>query len=214
MPARLVGPLDALIDPGLDDGDFGGGQRTGRGHAGAGSRLDEPPIQQRPLRVARADHRLAAASQRIRAPIQPEPVHLLLGTVARVAPVAEDGLHIPAEVHRGAGCWAWAANGNDRRPNAVTAATRYQGIAGISTDLDRYGSTGASTEPLVGDNVEYTAKLDHCPSTARLHIGGSDGSMPLALITSAAAGVLSDAMKLRAASGREALADTAAPKVV
>ena len=99
LACQRVGPVGALIDPGLDCCDLGGRERTCRRHLRTEPRADQAVIQTAAIRVAGADIRLSATAQRIAAPVEPEPIHLLIGTVAAVTVLPKDGLYITAELH-------------------------------------------------------------------------------------------------------------------
>ncbi len=94
-----VWPFGALVDPGFHDRDLIGGEWTRRRHLRTERRANQSVVQPAAIRVAGPDVRLPAASHRIGAPIEPEPVHLLIGTVTAVAVVAKDRLNVATEVH-------------------------------------------------------------------------------------------------------------------
>ena len=98
VAGRFIGPLRALIDPRLDDGDLFFRQRPGRRHLDAKCIADQPLIHAAAFAIAWPDHRKCAAAHRIAPPIEAEAVHLLRGTVAADAALPEDWLHIAHEL--------------------------------------------------------------------------------------------------------------------
>src|SRR5262249_13168590 len=108
---RLVGPFGAFVDPLLERRDVLRRQRTGRRHLDAELRADETLIEAAAFGVAGADIGLRAAAHRVGTPIETEAVHLLLGTVAAQAMLAEDRLHVAAEVDLASGLGAQKGRG-------------------------------------------------------------------------------------------------------
>src|SRR5262249_12528632 len=60
---------------------------------------NQPVIQLAAVGVARPDHRLRSTAHRVGAPVEPQAVHLLVGTVTLIAMVTEDRLNVTPEVH-------------------------------------------------------------------------------------------------------------------
>jgi hypothetical protein len=81
-----------LVDPCLENADLVGRQRFGGRHPRSTGRVDEAMIELAAVRIARSDDRLCSTSQRVRTSIQPEPVHLLIRSVAAVTIVAKNRL--------------------------------------------------------------------------------------------------------------------------
>ena len=108
LAGKFIGPFGALINPALDDFHLRFAKRSAGRHLLAEIRADQAMVEATSVGVARSDVGLCAATKRVGAAIQPQAVHLELGTVTADAVGVEDRLDVALKID-----FAWRLSGAD-----------------------------------------------------------------------------------------------------
>jgi hypothetical protein len=95
----VVGPLGALINPPLDEGDLLSGKSASWRHLLTKGVTDQALVQFAALAVARTDDDTRAAAKGISASIKAKPVHLLRGTMTANAVLPQKRLNVTRKVN-------------------------------------------------------------------------------------------------------------------